>query len=87
MKDALFSRTGVRYEVALDVLGALISHYAELIAKERDSSSPNEASIEEYQRLQGELRTLREDLDAKDGIAVESVIEVYGPKARALLTD
>jgi hypothetical protein len=87
MKDALFSRTGVRYEVALDVLGALISHYAELIAKERDSSAPNEEVIAEYQKQQSDLRTLREDLDATDDIAVERIIEVYGPQARALLAE
>jgi len=31
----LFSRAGVRYEVALDVLGSLIAHYAEVVCPYR----------------------------------------------------
>ena len=29
MTNQLFSRAGVRYEVALDVLGAIIAHHSE----------------------------------------------------------
>jgi hypothetical protein len=43
--SALFSRTGVRYEVALDVLGAMIAHYAEAIARERDRLDADEIVI------------------------------------------
>jgi hypothetical protein len=37
----LFSRTGVRYEVALDVIGACIAHFAEGIAAELEKTTPD----------------------------------------------
>lgn len=37
----LFSRAGIRYEVALDVLGALIAHYAEMLGIERSRPAPD----------------------------------------------
>lgn len=42
----LFSRAGIRYEVTLDVLGALIAHYAELLGIERSRPVPDEAMVE-----------------------------------------
>jgi 6,7-dimethyl-8-ribityllumazine synthase len=41
----LFDRAGVRYEVACDVIGALIAHYAEIMGREREQAQPNEAVL------------------------------------------
>ena len=74
MTNQLFSRAGVRYEVALDVLGAIIAHHSEAIAAEREKATPAEA----------ELRTIREDLDPNADEAIERVITQYGQQARDL---
>ncbi len=63
MTNQLFSRAGVRYEVALDVLGAIIAHHSEAIAAEREKATPDEAVIAAAQKAKDELRTIREDLD------------------------
>lgn len=84
MTDKLFNRTGVRYEVALDVLGAIIAHHSEVIATERSKEVPDEAVIEQAQQAKKSLRDLRDDLDAKDADAIEHVIAEYGPQSRAL---
>ena len=44
----LFDRAGVRYEVACDVIGALIAHYAEIMGREREQAA----------RLTGQLEAL-----------------------------
>ena len=41
----LFDRVGLRYEVACDVIGALIAHYAEIIGHEREQAQPDEAVL------------------------------------------
>jgi hypothetical protein len=43
----LFSRTGVRYEVALDVLGVIIAHHSEQIAIARESLTRPEDTRED----------------------------------------
>lgn len=35
----------MRYEVACDVIGALIAHYAEIMGREREQAQPNEAVL------------------------------------------
>lgn len=50
MTNQLFSRAGVRYEVALDVLGAIIAHHSEAIAAEREKATPDEAVIAAAQK-------------------------------------
>jgi microcompartment protein CcmK/EutM len=82
--DKLFSRTGVRYEVACDVIGALISYYAALIAAQQEKESPDAAAIEKAEAAQEALRDEREALDSTDAEAIEAVIASYGPQARAL---
>ena len=57
--SSLFSRTGVRYEVALDVLGAMIAHYAEAVARERDKPDADLAMIAFFQHRQARFRDLR----------------------------
>lgn len=84
MTNQLFNRAGVRYEVALDVLGAIIAHHSEAIAAERDKPTPDEAAIEAAQKAKDELRTLRDELDPNADEAIERVIEQYGPQARDL---
>lgn len=84
MSQRLFDRAGVRYEVALDVLGALIAHYSECIAVERSKAAPDEAAIADAQQTKVALRTLRDTLDPHDAEAIERVIEQYGPQARTL---
>lgn len=43
ISNKLFTRAGVRYEVALDVLGAIIANYSEAIAAEHEKPTPDEA--------------------------------------------
>lgn len=79
----LFNRTGVRFEVALDVLGAHLAHYAETIAMEQDQPQPDVAVIDRMREEASEIRVLRDDLDPTDGENIERVIREYGPQARA----
>ena len=84
MTDQLFNRTGVRYEVALDVLGAIIAHHSETIAAEREKVAPDDAAIAAAQKAKDELRTIREELDPNADGAIEGVIAQYGQQARDL---
>lgn len=84
MTDQLFNRTGVRYEVALDVLGAIIAHHSEVLAAEREKVTPDEAAIAAALKAKGELRTIREELDPNEDEAIEGVIAQYGQQARDL---
>lgn len=83
----LFSRTGIRYEVALDVLGSLIAHYAELIGIERSRSAPDEAILRQTGALQSHLRRVRNDLDPHGAQEIEAAIAHYAPLARRLYAD
>jgi hypothetical protein len=84
MTNQLFSRAGVRYEVALDVLGAVIAHHSEAIASEREKVIPDEAAIVASQKVKNELRTIRDELDPNADEAIERVIAQYGQQARDL---
>lgn len=83
----LFRRSGVRFKVACDVIGAVIAHYAEAIGTERDRPSPDTQKIAHAQQLVADLKNIREDLDPKDGAAIEAAIERLAPLARHLYTD
>jgi hypothetical protein len=83
----IFSRAGVRYEVACDVIGAVIAHYAELIAIELASVKPDQRRVSMAQRLTSELKDARDDLDSRDSDAIESAIERFGALARHLYAD
>lgn len=78
----LFSRTGVRLEVAHDVIGAIISHFAELIGQEREKGSPRQHRIAEAQRLISELKDMREELDTRQPASIETAIKWLAPFAR-----
>jgi len=80
----LFSRTGIRYEVVCDVIGALVSHYAERIGQERSGARPNLQRTAQAQRFIGELKTLRDSLDPKDAAAIELTMNRLAPLARHL---
>lgn len=80
----LFDRVGVRYEVACDVIGALISHYAEIIGQERDQAQPNEAILRVAGAVKVALAGERDDLDPRDSAGIEAVISRYAPLARHL---
>jgi hypothetical protein len=84
VSDRLFKRTGVRYEVACDVIGALISHYAALIAAEEEKDSPDPDAIMKAEVAQKALRDERDALDSNDAEAIEAIIATYGPQARAV---
>lgn len=81
-QPGLFCRTGVRYEVALDVLGAMISHYAEAIAQARDQGDSTAEAVARLQGLQADIRDRREALDPRDAAAIAAVIALYGPQVR-----
>lgn len=83
----LFSRAVIRYEVALDVVGAVIAHYAEVVGVERDRPTPDEAKLRQSQAMQRRLRSERNALDPRDGEAVESAISCWAPLARRLYRD
>ncbi|MBP9229543.1 MAG: hypothetical protein KBF41_15860 [Azonexus sp.] len=81
-QPGLYYGTWVRYEVALDVLGAMISHYAEAIALARDQGDSAAGMVASLQGLQAEIRNRRDALDPDDAVAIEAVIATYGPQAR-----
>ena len=83
----LFSRAGVRMEVAHDVIGAIISHFAELIGQEREQGSPRQDRIAEAQRLISELKDMREELDTRQPASIEATINWFAPFARHLFAD
>lgn len=84
MSNQLFNRAGVRYEVACDIIGAIIAHHAELIGQEREKDAPDPSVIDANEREQKRLRDLRDTLDPKNPPAIEDVIATYGPQARDL---
>lgn len=80
----LFDRAGVRYEVACDVIGALIAHYAEITGRERDRALPDEAILRLANARKAALAAERDDLNPRDGTGIEAVISRYAPLARRL---
>lgn len=80
----IFSRVGVRLEVAEDVLGAIIAYHAGEIGKEMGKPNPDESVIEAAERAQDEMDELRDSLSVNDPEQIEAVIKKYGPIAREL---
>lgn len=54
---------GIRFEVAQDVLGALIAHWAEAAAQAFDAANPDLGRLAEIEAEQRKLRNLRADLN------------------------
>ena len=80
----IFSRVGVRLEVAQDVLGAIIAYYAAEIGKELAKPNPDVSVIEAAERAQDEMDELRDSLSVQEPERLEEVIKKYGPIAREL---
>lgn len=80
----IFSRVGIRLEVAQDVLGAIIAHYAAEIGKELAKPNPDVSVIEAAERVQDEMDELRDSLSVQEPERLEEVIKKYGPIAREL---
>lgn len=62
----LFSRTGVRYEVALGVLDELTVHYAALIGSEREQPAPDSMKLRQAAAIQSQLGQLRDELNVSE---------------------
>jgi hypothetical protein len=75
---------GIRYEVAQDVLGALLAHWSEAAAQALDAANPDLGHLAEIEAEQRKLRSLRHDLDPGDLAQIESVITEHAPLARRL---
>jgi len=86
-QPGIFRRSGVRYEVACDCIGALIAHFASVVGTERSSALPGKAKIDRAEQLMAELRDIREALDPADGAQIEATIERLAPLARLLYLD
>ncbi|KVV25116.1 hypothetical protein WK78_02820 [Burkholderia cepacia] len=87
MTKKLFDRAGVRYEVAVDIMGAIIAHHTEIIAAERAKEAPDQDVINREQQVKDQLRAVRDDLNPQAADAIERVIAEYGPQARSLYGD
>lgn len=83
MNVGLFKRVGIRYEVACDILGGMISGHAEFIGIERSKPSPDQLAISQAVDAQSSLRKFRDDLDPRDAAAIEQVIEEFAENTRA----
>lgn len=83
-KAGLFNRAGVLYEVACDVLGAIITHYSEALAQEREKPLPDAAAVERIEAAKRALWLERDELDTSNAAAIKAVIQKYGPQARKL---
>lgn len=81
-KPGLFSRAGVMYEVACEIIGAMIAHHSEALALEREKPLPDESVIAHVCEIKSGLRLLRDQLDTSDFEGIKSVIRTYGPQAR-----
>ncbi len=83
----VFNRAGVRLEVAQDVIGAIISHHAELIGRERERDAPRQERIDAAQGLIRELKDIREALDTHHPASIEAAINWFSPLARHLFAE
>jgi hypothetical protein len=83
-KAGLFDRAGVLYEVACDVLGAVIVHYSEVLALERGKPVPDAVTIEQIEVVMRAVRLERDELAPSNVEAIKSVIQTYGFQAREL---
>lgn len=83
-RSGVFSRVGVRLEVAHDVLGAVISHFAERLGHERDAETPSLDKINAARQMIKQVKDIREQLDPADPEGIEKTIAWLGPYARHL---
>ncbi|CAJ0733979.1 hypothetical protein [Ralstonia mannitolilytica] len=77
-------RSGVRYEVALDAIGALLSHLAEQMASERDVPTPDVYRLHVLMAVRACVLEERDMLEPeRDPQGVESAVARFGAMARA----
>ncbi|MBR8034632.1 hypothetical protein [Burkholderia vietnamiensis] len=81
-KNALFNHGIVRYEVALGVVGAVISKCADQIGDALRKTPPDLETVTHLQAKQRELEVLRTAIDPFDADKIDAVIAQYGPLAR-----
>jgi hypothetical protein len=86
-KSGLFERSGVLYEVACDVLGAIIAHYSESIAFERDKPFPDLALVDRMQDAKRCVCLERDNLHPSDSASIKAVILNHGLRACSFLLD
>lgn len=77
-------RAVIRYEVAGEILGSIVTHHAGVISRELAKEVPDQAVIEASERVQEQMWTLRQSLDFRDRERVEQVIKQYGQVSREL---
>jgi len=85
-QSGVFSRVGIRLEVAHDVLGAVISHFAEQIGHERNAQTPRLDKINAAQQMIKEVKDIRERLDPAEPEGIETAIAWFAPYARHLFS-
>jgi len=85
-RAGVFSRAGIRLEVAHDVLGAVISHFAEQIGHERNAQTPRLDKINAAQQMIKEVKDIRERLDPAEPEGIETAIAWFAPYARRLFS-
>lgn len=73
-----------KFERALDILGTIIGCHAVKIAHERKKPTPDRSLIAASEKVQDEMRNLRNSLYFGDKVSAEQVIKEYGPIAREL---
>lgn len=80
----MIGRVGVRYEVALDLVGGVLSHLSEMTAREREASAPAPERLRALVALRECVRDLRDALDpVGDPQGIEVTISRFRPLARA----
>ena len=84
MTTTISNHVGMRYEVACDVIGAVISHHASVIGMEREKDVADQMVIAESLAAQRELDAERDALHLDDEAGIEAAIRKYGPMARAM---
>ena len=83
LKKDPFQET-LQLDIASNVLGTIIGCHALKIAKERKKPNPDRSLIAASEKVQDEMRELRDSLDFCDQKEVERVIKEYGPLSREL---
>lgn len=83
-QTGIFRRSGVRFEVACDVIGAVIAHFASVVGTERSGTTPDTTKIARTEELMTELRNIREALDPANATGIEAAIQRLAPLARIM---
>ncbi|MFC2522114.1 MAG: FAD-dependent oxidoreductase [Lautropia mirabilis] len=74
----------LQFDIASNILGTIIGCHAVKIAHERKKPNPDRSLIAASEKVQDEMRELRDSLDFCDQKEVERVIKEYGPLSREL---